>query len=285
MPGPQFFFCDCRLARATNVNLMRNRWRYVLIFMVGVVMALGAWAQSPQDKDLGLRKPSRHSGLPVVGEFERPRQSDAEEARRQKREKLYENSSPRMSTPYGDPGELVDGQAESTYSTIIDYIQIPTAGVHQDPQGIPVTGTAVVIGTILSGNSFMSKHRTVVYSDYQVRVDEILKQGPKSTLAVGGQATASRAGGAIHFPSGHRTNFLISGQGLPEIGSRYVLYLWKPARNQPVWEIVSGYQLKDGRVYPLDEVNERSYDGMSETVFLDLVKKAIGDSPDMTPRE
>src|SRR5258707_12790748 len=32
----------------------------------------GAWAQNPPDDKDRQRKPSRHSGLPVVGEFERP---------------------------------------------------------------------------------------------------------------------------------------------------------------------------------------------------------------------
>ncbi len=238
-------------------------------------------AQSPgsevPDKDLHQRKPSKNSGLPVVGEFQRQPESDADEERRQKREKLYENSSPRLPKPYDDPGALADGAAESTHHTILDTVSIPIAGVHQDPPGIPVTGTAVVIGTILSGNSFMSKNHTAVYSDYQVRVDEVLKQGPTATLAVGDQVVASRPGGAIHFPSGHRTNFLIIHHGLPEIGSQYILFLFKAVPNLPEYEIAfeSSYLVKNGRVFALDDAKEQFYEGMSEPVFLDIVKKAI----------
>jgi hypothetical protein len=238
-----------------------------------LVFALAAWAQtSPQtqqsqpDKDLGKRKPSRHSGLPVVGEFERSRESDADEKHRKVREDQYENDPTRAHAPISDPGTLVG--TESTSATIIDSIVVS--------DGAPGISPVVVIGTVLSGNSFISKNRTAVYSDYQVRIDEVLKRGAAKTLAVGDQLVASRPGGAIQFPSGHRGYFLIFGQGLPEIGAQYVLYLWKPAPNQSVWEIISGYQLKSGRVYPLDEVNERSYDGMSESVFLDLVKKGGG---------
>jgi hypothetical protein len=246
--------------------------RTIITLLSLFLFALGGWAQQP-DKDLHQRKPSRHSGLPVVGEFERQPESDADKANRAKREQSYENTGTRLFTPYGDPGALADGGPESTVSTIIDYVMPPTT----NPPGIPVSVvTAVVIGTVLSGNSFISKNHTAVYSDYQVRIDEILKQGP-TALAVGDQVVASRAGGAIHFPSGHRTNFLIIGHGLPEIDSQYVLFLWKTVPNQPVWEIGfdSGYQLKNGRVYALDEVNERYYDSMSVSVFLDLVKKAI----------
>ncbi len=165
--------------------------------------------------------------------------------------------------------------------TIIDYIVVPIAGVHQDPPGIPVTGTAVVIGTVLSGKSFINKNHTIVYSDYQIRVDEILKQGPTATLAVGEQIVASRVGGAMRFPSGHTTYVFNHGHGLPEIGSQYILFLFKTIPNVPEYEIGfdSGYQLKNGRVYALDAVNEQFYDAMSEPVFLDLVKKAIAASP------
>lgn len=266
--------------------------RRTIISLIVSVFALGVGAQgsaggqtqsqqSEPDKDIGQRKPSRHSGLPVVGEFERQPESSADEARRQVREKQYENFSTRLFTPYGDPGALADGATESTISTLIDYVSsVPVAGAHQDPPGIPVSGTAVVIGTVLSGNSFISKNRTAVYSDYQVRIDEVLKQGPTRTLAVGDQVVASRPGGAIHYPSGHRTNFLMIHHGLPEIGSQYILFLWKAVPNLPEYEIGfdSGYQLKNGRVYALDEINEQYYDSMSAPVFLDLVKKAIAAS-------
>jgi hypothetical protein len=262
--------------------------RYVTPVLVLVLFVLGGLMQNPahglglQDKDRQtaggrLRKPSRHSGLPVVGEFERQPESDADEARRHLREKWYENVSTRLSAPYGDPGALADGATESTNITIVDYIRIPVPGVHQDPPGIPASNTAVVIGTILSGNSFISKNHTSVYSDYQVRIDEILKPDAEGTLAVGGTITASRPGGAIHFPSGHRTNFLILGHGLPEVGSQYILLLFKGIPNIPEYEIAfdSGYQLKNGRIYPLDDINEQYYDAMSASVFLDIVNKAI----------
>jgi hypothetical protein len=255
--------------------------KIVLVVLLSLTFLASAKAQSPgsevPDKDLHQRKPSKNSGLPVVGEFQRQPESDADEGRRQKREKLYENSAPRLLVPYGDPGALADGSTESTHYTFLDTISVPLVGVHQDLPGIPVTGAAVIIGTILSGNSFMSKNRTAVYSDYHVRVDEVLKQGPTATLAVGDQVVASRPGGAIHFPSGHRTNFLLIHHGLPEIGSQYILYLFKTLPNLPEYEIgfESGYLVKNGRVFALDDVNEQFYEGMSEPVFLDTIKKAI----------
>jgi hypothetical protein len=253
----------------------------ILLSLVFVATTASAQAQSPgsevQDKDLGRRKASRNSGLPVVGEFQRQPESEANEGRRQTREKWYAKNVPtRLNAPYGDPGALANGTTtESTNITIIDYVTIPTPGAPQDPPGIPASTTYAVMGTVLSGNSFIDKTNTVVYSDYKIRIDDILK-GP-ATLAVGDEVIASRPGGAIHFPSGHTTNFLIINHGLPEVGSQYILFLWKPVPSLPEYEIAldSGYQLKNGRVYSLDEVNEQFYDGMSAPVFLGIVKKAI----------
>ena len=253
-----------------------------LLMTLLLSICTGAWAQAPsgqtpqtqQDNDVGRRKPSRHSGLPVVGEFERQPEPDADEARRQIREKQYGDRRP---TPITDPGALLNGEPESTTLTIIDYGMSAVPGTHQDPPGIPVSNTAVVIGTVLSGKTFINKNHTTVYSDYQVRLDEILKPDPTANLAVGDQVVASRPGGAIHFPSGHTTYVFNYGHGLPEIGSQYILFLFKTIPNIPAYEIafVSGYQLKNGRVYPLDAANEQYYDAMSASVFLDIVKKAI----------
>jgi hypothetical protein len=40
----------------------------------------------------------------------------------------------------------------------------------------------------------------------------------------------------------------------------------------------SGYELKNGRVYALDEANEQHYDAMSAPAFLELVNRAIAES-------
>jgi len=94
--------------------------------------------------------------------------------------------------------------------------------------------------------------------------------------------TASRDGGAIHFPSGHVTNFLHMGQGLPEVGSQYVLFLWRSIPNLPEYEIIinSGYQLKDGRAYALDDTNS-GYDNSDANVLIGKIQTAIagGEKP------
>jgi len=223
-----------------------------------------------------LKKPSAYSGLPVVGEFQETQiEAAPDRERRQIREKRYHDTN--LPRSVADPGFLVDGQTETTNLRFIDYVAV---GKSSDPSGIPVSASAaVVVGTILRGKCFVTKDHTFVYTDYQVRVDQILKQDAATNLSVGGELVAAREGGAVHFPSGHVTNFLTVGHGLPEIGSQYILFLWRPLSSLPEYEIIfdAGYQIKNGRVYPLDDVNSR-YVGVDVAVFLDEVQKAIAAS-------
>ena len=251
---------------------------FILLFGTAYVSGAVGQQNSPQQKDR-LHRPSEHSGLPVVGEFEtKIAESPQDQERRQVREKRYGDHLPLIT----DPGLNVNGQTESTRITFVDYVSM---GNSSDPRGIPVSvSTAVVVGTILSGKCFVNKAHTFVYTDYQVRIDQILKPDPMANLAVGDSVIASRDGGALHFPSGHTTNFLHMGQGMPEIGSQYVLFLWKSIPNFPEYEIIidSGYQLKSGRAYPLDDANSQ-YNDVDANELIGEIQTAIAASEGAKP--
>jgi hypothetical protein len=226
--------------------------------------------QSPTSQS--NKKPSKHSGLPVVGEFQSKPESPEDHAHRLLREERYGKSPTLRSVR--DPG--LGGPAETTDLIFIDYV---VTGKPQEPRGIPgVSATAIVIGTVVSGRAFATEAHNYVYTDYRIRVDEILKQDPAANLAVGGEVVAAREGGAIHFPSGHITNYITQGHGLPGIGSQYILFL-QAIPDVSEYDIIfdAGYQLKDGRVYSLDDVNAE-YDGLAAVIFLGRITKAVAGS-------
>ncbi len=243
------------------------------------VPSAGASETKPCQEDKGhLKRPSKYPGLPIVGEFAGGALESASDSdRRQIREQRYvETNYPRPFVV--DPGLLVNGQKETTSLTFIDCV------IYEkfiDPRGLPVSvSTAVVVGTVTNGKCFLTKSHAYVYTDYLVRVDQILKQDPTANLSVGDVVVATRAGGAIRFPSGHITNYLTAGHGLPQIDSRYVLFLSKSIPGYPEYEMMfdAGYQLKNGRVHPLDDANSQ-YVGVEATAFLDEVQRAIAASP------
>lgn len=252
---------------------------FLLLFWV-FAFASPPGHQQPHQANPGaehLRKPSRFSGAPVLGDFlGGPPEPEAASKRRQTREKRYEDPNAHIQFGGGlvDPGLYVNGQTVTNAERFIDYVVV---GKPIDPIGIPVSiSAAVVVGTITDGKCFISKKHTYVYTDYTVRVNRVLKQDAATSLSVGDELIASREGGAIRFPSGHITNFLTVGHGLPDVGSQYVLFLAKPFADFPEYEIIfdSGYQVKDGRVYPLDDANPQ-YSLVPVAEFLEDVQKAI----------
>jgi hypothetical protein len=139
--------------------------------------------------------------------------------------------------------------------------------------------SAVVMGTVLSGKAYVSKDHTSVYSDYQVRIDKVLKQDPTTNLTVGGRLVATRGGGIIHFPSGHIRHYINHGEGSPAIGSQYLFFLIKPTDfPAPEYDVIMGYELRNGQVRPLDDIS-MEFDNVNETEFLSKVQAAIGGRP------
>lgn len=240
-----------------------------LLFLSVVVSCIVA---VPALSQVNAHHPSKHSGLPVVGEFQAKESESPDE--RQHREMREERYGDRLPKPLEDPGKLVNGQQETSRLSFIDYVK---PGVSEAEIGIPVSdSTAIVVGTVMGGKCFINRAHTFVYIDYQVKLDQILKPDAGRNLQIGDTVTASRPGGAIHFPSGHVTNVLNVGHGLPGIGAQYILFLWRAIPEFDEYEIVidSGYQLKDGRVYALDDANAR-FDGLDAGKFVDRIKGMV----------
>lgn len=232
-----------------------------------------AWAQNasptPPKPDKPL-KPSKYSAALPTGEFQDNQiETVPDQERRQLRESRYKNAYP---TEVKDSAEskLTAPGAKETIYVITDYAS-PI-----DP--LPVSrSAAVVVGTILSGKAFVSKDRTYVYSDFQVHVDQVLKQDPQTNLVVGGQMVVSRGGGSIHFPSGRVKDYVNHGEGMPAVGSQYLFFLVRPDISEPEYEVIIGgaYEIRKGIVHPLDDFNMREFDNTSESELLSKVRAVI----------
>ena len=240
--------------------------------IVAVVFALGTWAQNtsptpakPTDKSL---KPSRYSAELPKGEFQDNQiEMVPDQDRRQLRESRYKGAYSEIRDP-ADSNPT--GPAKQTIYVIKDYAS------KIDP--LPASrSAAVVIGTVLSSKAYVSKDRTYVYSDFQVRVDEVLKQDPQMNLVVGERIVASRGGGTIYFPSGRINDYVNHGEGMPAIGSQYLFFLARPSIiTEPEYQVIIGgaYELRNGMVHPLDDLN-MDFDNACEPEVLSKVRTAI----------
>ena len=141
-----------------------------------------------------------------------------------------------------------------------------------------VQSNAIVIGEVKNTQAFLSSDRTGVYSEFTVHISEVLKNGGSALLAIGSSIVLERIGGRVRFPSGKIGWVRVIGQGMPQIGQRYVFFL--TCSDQGDFNLLTGYELRSGQVFPLDSGTPHFevYEGADETIFLDKLRTAITNS-------
>lgn len=136
--------------------------------------------------------------------------------------------------------------------------------------------SAVIIGEITGAEAHLSSDETKIYSQFTVRVDAVLKNDELAALNPQSKITVERPGGRVRFPSGKIVVAAVSNQDLPRIGRRYVLFLTHDfimgGRYNDTFFILTGYELRNGKVSPLDKVSSghpiSAYKGIDEEAFL-----------------
>lgn len=227
---------------------------------------------SPQER-LQRLQPSKHSGVIPEGELEgKQAESPGEQAHRRLREEAHKGF---YQQPVSDPGFLVKGQPETINLMFIDSVRIDDGSGDSDE--LPVhESAAIVIGTVKSAKAFVSHHRTSVYSDFQITVEEVLKRDLTHPVFPEDTITGLRTGGSIRFPSGHVTTFVIQGSGFPEVGRRYVFFLVRGNQNLKEYAISLAYELSSsGAVVPINDAVEKEFDGMQTQQFMQRLRNAI----------
>ena len=165
--------------------------------------------------------------------------------------------------------------------------ELPGSHAPERPALPAAQSDVVVIGQVVGSEAHLSDDRTGVYSEFTVLVGEVLKNSSGREVG-GGTLTADRSGGGVRFPSGKVLRRGRLRETMPRVGGRYVLFLGYD-KDADAFSIITGYELRGGRVFPLDgvEVPEggsklkqfAAYEGAEEPAFLDEVRSALK-SPD-----
>jgi hypothetical protein len=148
---------------------------------------------------------------------------------------------------------------------------------------LPVTkSTAVVVGEITRAQAYLSEDQTNIYSEFNLRVDQVLKNDDATSINIGDKIVIQRKGGRVRFPSGKIAASMVNHQDMPLVNRRYVVFLTHSFPMGGLIEdfyLLTAYELCDGRVYPLDKPPAghpiAAYKGIDETSFLNDLQKAL----------
>ena len=149
---------------------------------------------------------------------------------------------------------------------------------------LPVDQSAAVVrGTIIGAEAYLTPDKTGIYSEFKIAIDLVLKNDAENPLDVGRFVSIERNGGRVRMPSGKIVVSWAKNQNMPQSGGRYVLFLTHTFESRgdagKDFYILTGYELRDGRVFPMDDTLPghpiTAYTNASESVFLTDLFSAI----------
>jgi hypothetical protein len=245
----------------------------LLLIVIAVVVLSTLATLARQDGTSRLKQQSAEDEQLPVADYVASEPADREKrAQRRARGKQYDaNGWVREPHPQSDSGTT--GRLDSW--------------MRQVPAFPTESSDAVVIGETIDAQAYLSNDKSGVYTEFTVRVDEILKHDTSTPFAVGETVAAQRAGGRVRFPSGRVQQYITHYQHMPRAGRRYVFFLKRNDEGQAYY-IRTGYELRAGRVHPLDGVNMNkgatqipqfaAYKDADEATFLSAVRDAVAKS-------
>jgi len=199
-----------------------------------------------------------HSAWPVTS-YSVPNPTDPEKrARREARGKKYIKSTFRVHPE--DP-------AENT--TKVDSLDpsLPSLPV--------VQSNTVVLGEVLTANAYLSNDQTGVYSEFSIRIEDVLKNDDPEPLSNGCLIDTEREGGRVKFPSGRIHWYSVDKENVPLVGRRYLFFLTR-GNQEEAFHILTAYELRGNKVFPLDELPQfKSQAGKNDVDFVNAVRNLL----------
>lgn len=227
-----------------------RRWRELGLICSGLLLlATGTGMTALQSSDEPKRKKAQYP----IADYNAPEPVDPQEkAKRRKKGKKYDNAT-----------MPINPSAERVLQTSVDHFLPGTPA-------LPVAQSAVVIlGKVTKTQAHLSADKGYVYSEFDVLVDEVIKNDEQSPIATGQTIPVERPGGRVRVPSGHIHEYRTTLDPL-EAESRYALFL---TRRGDDYHVFTAYKLEAGKVFPVDDYF-KPYEGASEEDFMRDLRRA-----------
>jgi hypothetical protein len=152
----------------------------------------------------------------------------------------------------------------------------------------------VVLGKVESAEAYLSSNKNSVYSEFKIEIEKVFKNSKNDEFEGGKFVTAEREGGIVTFPTGFKTWYLVLGQQMPTVNSRYLFFL---THQFPIFGyrekelfLLTGYEFKDGKIFPLDTPDGGThpvatfYKGKEESILISDLKDALKKSKQALPK-
>lgn len=199
----------------------------ILVVLIAAVFTVKALYVNPVA--FQAQQPEDNSNFPIAS-FEEAKSSDSKDNPKRKiKGKRYDN------------WKVVNKTTEQGGLEIVSEVEYPALPV--------LDSDAIVIGEIVEARAYLSNDLGGVYSVFTTRINQVLKQNSDTAIALGSLITAERPGGRVAFPSGNVAKYHLRGQGMPRQGRVYLLFL---KRIEDDYKIITGYELRSGKVSPID---------------------------------
>ena len=229
----------------------------LILLVIAAIIIIPGRSQEQKSHEKTQPRKVDENRFPIAAYTAADPSDPKERSKRQDRAKKYDKSSWRI-------------YPETTSSMArVDY-------VNPNLPALPLAESSVVIvGQVIDAKAYLSNDKTGVYSAFTVQIDEILKKSSGVPLSSGSAIEVERDGGRVRFPSGRTLIYTISSQNMPLVGLRYVLFLTTP-RGQSGFQILTGYELREGKVYPLDDLpNLYRYENADQLNFLSELRSRL----------
>jgi len=243
--GALLFFTAVTVAVLTTIGTLRGQGQ------------AGNGAASPdkqrQREEFVSQFPVAESGVPEPADPE-------ERARRRKRSARYDNRH--FVNPH-------DASGRGTETNLVSEWDLGLPAIPSSQSEV------IAVGNVTDAQAHLSNDKTGIYSEFKVTVEEVLKNGASTPLAVNDLIYVERIGGAVRYPSKGKYVYSVSGQGMPSAGKRYVFFLNTTGLAQ-TFDVITAYELRDNKVFPLDSPQQfDAYRGMDEEKFLRVLRDVI----------
>jgi hypothetical protein len=249
----------------------------VLFLALTGIAVLAAVRSSPQEE------PALPDQFPVTG-IDAPESGDAAKAKlRHARSSKYDLRD--KSLTQQDASRFAIKEADPP--VLLELIPSHAPALQAIPAGQSDT---IIVGEVISAEAHLSNDKTSVYSEFTVRVDEVIKNKSPMALFPSALISTERRGGRVRFPSGKTVLRGVYGRHMPQPQRRYVFFLEYQAEGES-FPIITAYEIRNHQIFPLDGTTGTAstsnpftayltYKAVAETGFINEVKCAAQGRPE-----